>query len=56
MRFSEMRKPQKYGRRCGANPPDLPPTMAGLTFIESGEKDMLPVKSAESRRRVSGNL
>ena len=55
--FSEVRKPQKYGHRCGAYlpdvssgaPPDLPPTMTGLTLIEGGAKDMPPAESAVRR-------
>ncbi len=56
------RKPQKYGMRCGAylpdlnsgRPPDLPPSMTGLTLIEGGKPDMLPTEPApiERRRRV----
>lgn len=30
-------------------PPDLPPTMTGLTLIEGGAKDMLPAESAVHR-------
>ncbi|RYE32385.1 MAG: hypothetical protein EOP23_12480 [Hyphomicrobiales bacterium] len=60
---AEMRKAQKYGHRCGAYlpdissgaPPDLPPTMAGLTLIEGGAKDMLPAEPAKRRRRVGGD-
>lgn len=56
------RKPQKYGMRCGGympdlrsgRPPDLPPSMTGLTLIEGGKPDMLPAEPApiERRRRV----
>jgi hypothetical protein len=56
-------KPQKYGMRCGAycpdvgrqGPPDLPPSMTGLTIIEGGKDDQLseaPVR--ERRRKVRG--
>ena len=59
---TELRKQQKYGHRCGAylpdltsgRPPDLPPTMTGLTLIEGGRGDMLPAAPASSRRRVGG--
>lgn len=59
---TEMRKPQKYGHRCGTylpdltsgRPPDLPPTMTGLTLIEGGKADMLAVAPAAGRRRVGG--
>lgn len=55
-------KPQKYGHRCGAYladlnstaPPDLPPAMGGLSLIEGGKADMLPVEPAPARRRVGG--
>ncbi|HEV7258906.1 MAG TPA: hypothetical protein VGN82_14090 [Bosea sp. (in: a-proteobacteria)] len=56
------RKPQKYGMKCGGHcpdlfrpgPPDLPPSMTGLTLIEGGKGDMLPAepKPVERRRRV----
>lgn len=56
------RKPQKYGMRCGGycpdlhsgRPPDLPPSMTGLTLIEGGKPDMLPAEPTpiERRRRV----
>jgi hypothetical protein len=59
------RKPQKYGHRCGAympdllgnRPPDLPPSLTGLTVIEGGKDDQLPAedKPTERRRRVGGN-
>lgn len=59
---TELRKQQKYGHRCGAylpdlasgRPPDLPPTMTGLTLIEGGKADMLPPAPAPGRRRVGG--
>lgn len=59
---TELRKQQKYGHRCGAylpdlasaRPPDLPPTMTGLTLIEGGKADMLPAAPAPGRRRVGG--
>jgi len=37
-------------------PPDLPPSMRGLTLIDGGKADMLPSKAepAERRRRVGG--
>ena len=60
--FTELRKPQKYGHRCGAympdlnssRPPDLPPGMTGLTLIEGDKNDMLPAEPvrAEPRRRI----
>lgn len=58
--YSEQRKPRKYGLRCGAfmpdlhsgRPPDLPPTMTGLTLIEGGKADILPATPAPARRRV----
>ena len=57
--FTEVRKPQKYGQRCGAylpdlhtsRPPDLPPSMAGLTLIEGGKDEMLPAEPARKGRR-----
>lgn len=57
--FTELRKPQKYGHRCGAylpdiysgRPPDLPPSMAGLNLIEGGKADMLPAEPARPDRR-----
>lgn len=59
---SPLRKPRKYGHHCGAylpdlgrtSPPDLPPSLRGLTLIEGGRDDMLPAESApaERRRRV----
>lgn len=57
------RKPQKYGRKCGAylmdigrtSPPDLPPSMFGLTLIEGGKDEQLPAEpSRETRRRRIG--
>jgi len=61
--FTKLRKPQKYGHRCGAympdlhstRPPDLPPSMTGLSLIEGGRDDMLPAKptpGAKRRRKV----
>lgn len=40
----------------GTRPPDLPPSLAGLTLIEGGKADMLPAEAApaERRRRVGG--
>lgn len=63
---SKHRKPQKYGMKCGAylpdigrtSPPDLPPSMTGLTLIEGGKGDMLPAKplpARERRRRIGGD-
>lgn len=56
---SEMWKPQKYGRKCGAycpdmlapRPPDLPPSLSPLTLIEGGKDDMLPADKPARRRR-----
>lgn len=56
---TELRKLQKYSMRCGAyipdlnsgRPPDLPPTMAGLTLIEGGKADMLPAEHSPSQKR-----
>ncbi|CAN7338636.1 hypothetical protein LJR090_002576 [Bosea sp. LjRoot90] len=56
---SELRRPQKYGRKCGAycpdvmspRPPDLPPSLSGLTLIEGGKADMLPAEPGEPGRR-----
>lgn len=52
-------KPRKYGHHCGAycpdarstRPPDLPPSLSGLTLIEGGAKDMRPAKPVPSERR-----
>lgn len=58
-----LRKPQKYGRKCGAfcqdigrsGPPDYPPFMGGLTVIDGGKGELLPAeRSTQSRRRVGG--
>ncbi|WP_126116444.1 MULTISPECIES: hypothetical protein [unclassified Bosea (in: a-proteobacteria)] len=59
------RKPQKYGRKCGAylmdigrtSPPDLPPSMSGLTLIEGGKDDSYPAEPADQtrRRRIGGD-
>lgn len=61
---SALRKPQKYGHKCGAycpdigrtSPPDLPPSLTGLTLIEGGKGDMLPAEPGQepARRRVGG--
>lgn len=61
---SEVRKPQKYGMKCGAympdigrvGPPDLPPALTGLKLVEGGRNDMLPAEPwrVERRRRVGG--
>jgi hypothetical protein len=58
-------KPRKYGHQCGAylpdlhrgGPPDLPPSMAGLSLIEGGKGDMLPAEPGpvERRRRVGSD-
>lgn len=52
-------KPRKYGHKCGAycpdvmspRPPDLPPSLSGLTLIEGGKADMLPAEPGEPERR-----
>jgi hypothetical protein len=59
------RRPQKYGMLCGAympdllsgRPPDLPPSMTGLTLIDGGKAAMLPAEPGgrEYRRRVGGD-
>ncbi|KRE00067.1 hypothetical protein ASE63_08165 [Bosea sp. Root381] len=59
------RKPQKYGMKCGGycpdlyrpGPPDLPPSMSGLTLIDGGKEDMLPAEPSrrEKRKRVGGD-
>lgn len=51
--------------RCGGycpdlistRPPDLPPSVTGLSLIEGGKADMLPAEPApiERRRRVGGD-
>lgn len=61
---SKLRKPRKYGHRCGAylpdvltnRPPDVPPAMGGLTVIEGGKDEMLPAAPVrrERKRRVGG--
>lgn len=56
---AEIRKPQKYGFKCGAycpdigrtRPPDLPPAIAGLTVIDGGKDDLLPAEPREIKRR-----
>ncbi|KFC63953.1 hypothetical protein FG93_05463 [Bosea sp. LC85] len=56
---AEIRKPQKYGFKCGGycldigktRPPDLPATMSGLTVIEGGRDDLLPAEPREIERR-----
>jgi hypothetical protein len=56
---SALRKPQKYGHKCGAycpdigrgGPPDLPPAMRGLTVIEGGKDDRLPAAPRDRQRR-----
>ena len=63
--YSQLRKPQKYSHRCGAyicdlgstRPPDLPPSMKGLSVIEGGAAGLLPAEPApaERRRRVGGD-
>lgn len=62
---SKLRKPQKYGHRCGAflpdilrsGPPDLPPAMGGLTLIEGGKDERLPAEpiKRERRRRIGAD-
>lgn len=59
------RKPQKYGRKCGAylmdigrtSPPDLPPSMSGLTLIEGGKDEQLPAEPSRGTRcrRIGGD-
>lgn len=59
---SPLRKPQKYGHKCGgycpdlgrAGPPDLPPSLAGLTLIEGGKAGQLPAEpqAIPARRRI----
>jgi hypothetical protein len=56
---SNLRKPQKYGPKCGAycpdigrsGPPDLPPSLSGLRLIEGGKDGQLPAVPNERRRR-----
>lgn len=56
---TELRKPQKYGMKCRAycpdigrsSPPDLPPSMSGLTLIDGGKADMLPAERLTGPRR-----
>ncbi len=56
---SVLRKPQKYGHRCGAycpdlgraGPPDLPPAMRGLRLIDGGKDGLLPAAPKERQRR-----
>jgi len=55
---------RKYGHKCGAycpdvlspRPPDLPPSLCGLTLIEGGKANALPAEplAAETRKRVGG--
>jgi hypothetical protein len=57
-----MWKPRKYGHKCGAylpdlsrgGPPDLPPSLTGLTLIEGGKESRLPAEPAplDRRRRI----
>lgn len=53
-----VRRAEPCGGYCpdlGSNvPPDLPPSLSGLTLIEGGKADMLPAepKAPERRRRV----
>ncbi len=61
---STLRKPQKYGHKCGAycpdlgraGPPDLPPSLSGLAIIEGGKDAQLPASRPEPgrRRRTAG--
>ena len=63
---TEIRKLQKYSMRSGAyipdlnsgRPPDLPPSLTGLTLIDGGKDDMLSVEPApiELRRRVGDDV
>lgn len=57
------RKPQKYGRKCGAycmdigrtSPPVLPPSMSGLTLIEGGKDERRPASPGrEPKPRRTG--
>lgn len=47
--------PERCGGYCpdlGSNiPPDLPPSLSGLTLIEGGKGDMLPAEPKAPRRR-----
>lgn len=62
--FSPMWKPRKYGHKCGAYcpdvmsapPPDLPPSLTGLTLIQGGRDDMLPAEpvATDRRKRIGG--
>lgn len=61
--YNPERKPQKYSMKCGGycpdlrrgGPPDLPPSLSGLTLIEGGQRDMLPAEpSRRDRRRRIG--
>lgn len=62
--WNPTRKPQKYGMKCGgfcpdlraSRPPDLPPSMTGLTVVDGGRGDQLPAEPGEQprRRRVGG--
>jgi hypothetical protein len=61
---SVLRKPQKYGHKCGAycpdigrsGPPDLPPALAGLRIIDGGKDSRMPAQPRERgrRRRIGG--
>jgi hypothetical protein len=54
-----IRKPQKYGMKCGAycpdigrtSPPDLPPSMTGLTVIDGGKDERLPAAPVVEPKR-----
>jgi len=57
-------RPMSRDRPCGGycpdlgspRPPDLPPSLSGLTLIEGGKGDMLPAEpiAPSRRRRVGG--
>ncbi len=61
---SVLRKPQKYGHKCGAycpdlgrsGPPDLPPGLRKLQVIEGGKDELLPAtpRARRSRKRIGG--
>ncbi|MCP4564082.1 MAG: hypothetical protein GY873_30020 [Bosea sp.] len=56
-----MRRDVPCGGYCpdlgSTRPPDLPPSLAGLTVISGGKEDMLPgyEEPADRRRRVGGD-
>ncbi len=61
---SVLKKPQKYGHKCGAycpdlgrpGPPDLPPVLRKLRVINGGRDELLPATPRErrKRRRIGG--